>query len=128
MKNNLLTISFLIISFCLASVDTIAQRESGGDAVGKEIANEPTIFNYPNSFNTSTTIKYSVPSDGKVVLKLYNATGQQITTLINDELSRGEYSTDFNASHLSAGMYICKYWLTSGNKTSFITHRLLVIK
>ena len=61
--------------------------------------------NYPNPFNPSTKIRFSVSSPGLVSLKVYNILGQEITTLVNEEKSKGSYEVTFNASNLPSGIY-----------------------
>lgn len=61
--------------------------------------------NYPNPFNPSTTIKFAVAKDGDVKIKVYDAKGQLVNTLVNQRIITGNYSVDFNASELSSGIY-----------------------
>jgi len=67
--------------------------------------------NYPNPFNPSTSIRYKLPSSGFVSLKVFNLLGSEIVSLVNKELSAGNYSVDFNAAlqnsrgQLSSGVY-----------------------
>ena len=61
--------------------------------------------NYPNPFNPSTTIKFSVPKDGNVAIKVYDVKGQLVKTLVNQRIIVGNYTVDFNASELSSGVY-----------------------
>lgn len=61
--------------------------------------------NYPNPFNPVTTIEYSVPRQSYVSLKIYNTLGNEITTLVDDKLQPGVYSTEFDGSGLSSGVY-----------------------
>jgi hypothetical protein len=61
--------------------------------------------NYPNPFNPSTTISYSIPKAGNVVLKIYNILGQEVKTLINQHQQPGSYKINFNASSLTSGVY-----------------------
>ena len=68
--------------------------------------------NFPNPFNPSTTIQYTVPQTGKVVMGVYNIVGQEIRTLVNHVQSPGTYSVRFDASRLPSGVYL--YRLTSG--------------
>lgn len=69
--------------------------------------------NYPNPFNPETNIEYSIPSSGKVTLKVFDALGQTVAVLVNDIQSVGNHSVIFNAGNLSSGIYI--YQLTFGN-------------
>ncbi|MGE5437721.1 MAG: T9SS type A sorting domain-containing protein [Syntrophothermus sp.] len=71
--------------------------------------------NFPNPFNPSTTISYSLPSNGFTTLKVYDVLGNEVATLINEEKGPGYYTVDFNASYLSSGVYF--YNLTSGGFT-----------
>jgi hypothetical protein len=61
--------------------------------------------NYPNPFNPSTTIKYSIPVDGNVSLKLFDLLGNEIYTLVDELKQAGTHELEFNASDLSSGVY-----------------------
>lgn len=61
--------------------------------------------NYPNPFNPSTTISYSVKFDGFVSLKVYDYTGREVASLVNQEVKAGTYNVQFNALGLSSGVY-----------------------
>lgn len=69
--------------------------------------------NYPNPFNPETLIRFSLPEAGHVVLKVYDADGKEVSTLLNDYKEAGEYSVRFNGLRLSSGIYY--YSLHSGN-------------
>jgi hypothetical protein len=65
--------------------------------------------NYPNPFNPTTKIDFQIPYDTKVTLLVYDISGRQIATLINNEFKKADfYSVDFNASNLSSGVYFYK--------------------
>ena len=65
--------------------------------------------NFPEPFNPSTTIQFTVPSDGKVTLKVYNAIGQEVATLFNDEAAAGViHQVQFNGSNLASGIYFSR--------------------
>ncbi|NCQ17957.1 MAG: T9SS type A sorting domain-containing protein [Ignavibacteria bacterium] len=64
--------------------------------------------NYPNPFNPTTTIFYQIPKAGNVVLKVYNITGTEVTSLVNGYKQSGSYSVEFDASSLSSGVYFYK--------------------
>ncbi|MBZ0201021.1 MAG: T9SS type A sorting domain-containing protein [Ignavibacteriaceae bacterium] len=69
--------------------------------------------NYPNPFNPTTQINFSIPKTENVKLDVYNLLGQKVASLVNDNLSAGSYTTDWNAENLSSGTYI--YKMTAGN-------------
>ena len=71
------------------------------------------LQNYPNPFNPSTTINYQTTAAGMVTLKVYNALGKEVVTLVNEVKPAGSWSAMFNASNLSSGVYL--YRLTTGN-------------
>jgi len=62
--------------------------------------------NYPNPFNPSTTIKYQIPEDGMVTLKIYDILGKEVKTLINEQKATGRYEVKFDASDLASGIYL----------------------
>jgi hypothetical protein len=72
----------------------------------------PTGFelsqNYPNPFNPSTTIRYLLPTGGKVTLRVFNLLGQVVETLVEQQQNAGSYIVVFNASRLSSGTYFYK--------------------
>jgi hypothetical protein len=61
--------------------------------------------NYPNPFNPETEVKINLPVDGFVSLRVYNSLGGEVAVLINEERNAGIYFINFNASHLSSGVY-----------------------
>ena len=61
--------------------------------------------NYPNPFNPSTTIKYSIPEQSFVKIKVFNLLGQEIAELVNKELQTGNYEVSFNAANFPSGIY-----------------------
>lgn len=68
--------------------------------------------NYPNPFNPKTVIRYVLPSEGFVTLKIYDALGNEVSTLINKKQNQGSYEVVFDATALSSGVYF--YRLESG--------------
>ncbi len=61
--------------------------------------------NYPNPFNPSTKIQYSIPTNEFVSLKVYDVIGREVTTLVNQQQAAGVYDVKFNASNLTSGIY-----------------------
>ncbi len=65
--------------------------------------------NYPNPFNPSTNISFILSEKGKTTLKIFNSLGEEIKTLINDELEAGKlYNVNFDASGLPSGIYLAQ--------------------
>lgn len=61
---------------------------------------------YPNPFNPSTTIGFSIPQHERVTLKVFDILGREVETLVDDKLEPGEHSVVFNAKNLSSGVYL----------------------
>ncbi|MFH2057246.1 MAG: T9SS type A sorting domain-containing protein, partial [bacterium] len=61
--------------------------------------------NYPNPFNPTTTISYSLPEAAPVRLEIFNVVGQQVTTLVDQYQSPGDYQIEWNASSVASGVY-----------------------
>jgi hypothetical protein len=80
--------------------------------------------NYPNPFNPATVINYQLPLKGIVTLKIYDVTGREVKTLVNEVKEAGSNSVLFDASALSSGVYF--YKLTSGSFTD--TKKMILVK
>jgi hypothetical protein len=80
--------------------------------------------NYPNPFNPTTNISFSIAQNNFVVLKVYDVLGNEIATLVEDELNTGNYMVEFDASKLSSGVYL--YKLQTANFTK--TQKMLLLK
>jgi hypothetical protein len=61
--------------------------------------------NFPNPFNPSTSIQFTLKVDAKVSLRLFDALGQEVRTILNDNYSLGSYKIDVNAADLNSGVY-----------------------
>lgn len=88
----------------------------------------PTTFalgqNFPNPFNPSTTISYSLPQAGVVTLAIFNTLGQKVKEVVNSFQEAGNYTVSLNASDLSSGNYI---YNVSVNGQS-VSKKMLLIK
>jgi hypothetical protein len=88
----------------------------------------PTSFaidqNYPNPFNPTTNIAYAIPSDGRVTLKIYNMIGQEVATLVDENMSAGRHVATWDAKGLASGTYI--YRMQSGN--TVLTKKMTLLK
>ncbi len=91
--------------------------------------NDFSLSNYPNPFNPSTTISFSIQNDNEVELSIFNIKGQHITSIINEHLTKGKHlivwtGCDQNGHQVSSGIYF--YKLKVGNKES--VKRMLLLK
>lgn len=81
--------------------------------------------NFPNPFNPTTVVTYAIPKKSAVTLKVYDAVGRYITTLVNNELkTEGYYNVEFDASSMASGIYY--YQLTAGDFTD--TKKMIMVK
>ncbi|MCB9208731.1 MAG: T9SS type A sorting domain-containing protein [Ignavibacteriales bacterium] len=107
-------------------IDDVVVRIVGDPvAVDETLSNIPSSFdlknNYPNPFNPTTNIEFSLVKSDLTTLKVYSITGELVRTLVNSELNAGSYNYVFNGRNdngqeLSSGMYI--YELVSGANIS----------
>ncbi|MBS1516475.1 MAG: choice-of-anchor J domain-containing protein [Bacteroidetes bacterium] len=80
--------------------------------------------NYPNPFNPSTKINYALPTDGLVSIKIFDMSGKEVMSLVNEVKTAGYYSVSFNASNLSSGIYF--YSLKAADFTA--TKKMMLVK
>jgi len=64
--------------------------------------------NFPNPFNPSTTIEFSLPMDSDIRLTVYDLTGREVAILVNGKLKAGTYSANWNAESFTSGVYLVK--------------------
>jgi hypothetical protein len=79
--------------------------------------------NYPNPFNPTTTIDFTLPKAGKVVLNVYAITGQLVTTLVDEDMQSGKHSVQFIGGHLASGVYI---YTIQANNFSYYRKMMLI--
>lgn len=97
------------------------------------IGNEPGSFelstNYPNPFNPSTTISFSIPEKSFITLKVYDMLGREVAELVNEELQTGSFEKTFEASSLASGVYIYRITAMKEGKILFNeSKQMLLIK
>jgi hypothetical protein len=80
--------------------------------------------NYPNPFNPTTTINFQIQKMSLVTLKVFDALGNEVTTLVDEELSAGTYNAIFDAKGLASGIYLYKLQASGFVKTK----KLLLLK
>lgn len=95
------------------------------EPVSEAVPNQYTLSqNFPNPFNPSTQIEFSVPKEGFTTVKVYDMLGKEVATLVNEQLAPGTYRTTLDGSKLSSGTYV--YMLTSGSTR--ITKKMMLVK
>lgn len=118
------------------------QLGSGGSGVWKRPVNQltdietisggevPSSFaldqNYPNPFNPITTFRFSLPQEEYVSLKVFDAFGQEVITLISEELQLGQYEKEWNASGVGYASGVYYYRMQAGNYNQ--TKKLILMK
>ncbi len=102
-------------SFTTTSPDTFTINPAASiEYLGNQTPNEYRLeYNYPNPFNPSTIISFSMPKNEFVTLEVFNALGQNVEILISKNLSPGSYQVEFDGSGLTSGTYF--YRLKAGN-------------
>lgn len=80
--------------------------------------------NFPNPFNPNTKIVFSLKTNNFMSLRVYNALGQEVATLVDQKLSSGTYSVSFDANNIPSGIYF--YTLNAGNFSS--TKKMVLTK
>lgn len=100
-------------------------NEIGITPISGEIPNQFALHqNFPNPFNPTTNIRFDLPKNGFVTLKVYNAMGQEVATLINENLNAGVKQYDWNAIDVPSGVYF--YTLTAGDFKE--TKKMILVK
>jgi len=87
--------------------------------------------NFPNPFNPSTTISYSIPENGIVTLKVFDALGTEVRYLVDEAQEAGYHQVEFNAEGLSSGIYFYKlkvYPANGGAGEYNSTKKLVLLK
>jgi M6 family metalloprotease-like protein len=115
--------ALLSVSSNIVSVMALAPKISVGES--NKI---PSVYNleanYPNPFNPTTTIKYAVPKESLVSIKIYNSLGQKVADLLNENQIAGYYELEFDASTLPSGVYF--YQMQAGNYVE--TKKMMLMK
>ncbi|MBA4313131.1 MAG: hypothetical protein C0417_10935 [Chlorobiaceae bacterium] len=83
--------------------------------------------NYPNPFNPTTTIGFQLPQDGRVKLNIFNLLGQEITTLIEDDLPAGYHEKVWNAEGNASGVYIYQLSITNQSGYHAVDRRKIIL-
>jgi tetratricopeptide (TPR) repeat protein len=102
--------------FALAALGELKPKDNNKPSTdSKIIPTEVSINNYPNPFNPSTKIVYSLPEDSHVNITIYNSLGQEVIKLIDEQKIAGSYTIEWNPGKLSSGLY---YYRIKTDKSS----------
>jgi hypothetical protein len=93
------------------------------------------LQNYPNPFNPSTTIRYEIPEQGKVSMKIYNVLGQEIRTLVDEIQNPGHHVVVWNSKNddgsiVASGVYFCRCTATPSTRGRQVmqTMKMVLVK
>lgn len=84
--------------------------------------------NFPNPFNPTTNINYSIPFDSKVLIKIFDMTGKEIKEIVNELQKAGSYSINFNASEFASGTYFYKITALNSKENFTSTKKMILVK
>ena len=116
-----LPITFYIDDLRIVKLGALVGIEDNSQLIPMEFS---LSQNFPNPFNPTTQISYSIPQKSFVNLKVYDLLGKEISQLINEEKEAGIYEVNFDASNLSSGVYF--YHIEAGD---FIeTKKMILLK
>jgi hypothetical protein len=102
---------------------SIAAKEAGQLVASTKPGEFGLDQNYPNPFNPSTEIRFALPEDSHVQLKVFNSLGQEVQTLINQMAPAGNHSVKLDAKNLASGVYF--YRIQAGGFTAMKKMMLL---
>ena len=112
------------------TVDPITGIGNGGEQTAAIIPTEYSLNqNFPNPFNPTTKIDYSIPVEGKVNIAVYDIAGREVMNLVNAVQPAGFYSVNFNGVNLASGMYFYRINVEGESAKNFrATKRMVLIK
>ncbi len=125
-----MSVSLLPGEFKIYTTQKLPTPEAGiATSIFEKDENElPVDFNldqnFPNPFNPSTKISFSIPQSGMVNLAVYNSLGELVKVLVNEQMSQGKYNVDFDATGLSSGIYF--YRLVS--EGTVLSKKMILLK
>ena len=119
--NTSIKISALLFIILLAIITSCNSEEEKFDELPTDYS---LINNFPNPFNPSTKIRYSIPQSSKVVIKVFDILGNEIETLIDEQKPIGTYELTWYAENLPSGIYF--YRLQAG--TFVETKKMILMK
>jgi hypothetical protein len=101
------------------------------EIVSSAIPDNISFNQYPNPFNPSTKITYTLPEAANVSLQVFDVLGNEVATLVNESQQSGAYEVEFNARGFASGMYLCRIQIipANGARQTFVeTRKMLLLK
>ncbi len=96
-----------ILHYRLKQIDFNGEYEFSNEVTVEITPNKFALYqNYPNPFNPSTNIRFQVPEQSRVIIKIYNILGAEVSTLLDEKKEQGVFEVKFNAENLPSGTYI----------------------
>lgn len=83
---------------------------------------------YPNPFNASSRIRYTLPEEARVVLEVFDVLGRRVEVITDSRQKAGEYTAEWNAQNTAGGTYICRMTVISASGTKQISRKLVLLK
>ncbi len=115
----------------LGTVKRVVMASAGNNKIGDVVSSAPGPVkgfalnqNFPNPFNPSTAIEFSIPSKSHVVLQVIDVLGREVATVVSEQLPAGNHVRRWDAGRLSTGVYFCR--LRAGGFTE--TRKLTLIR
>jgi len=103
---------------------------STGNGTNSEVPSRYSLEqNFPNPFNPSTNVKFSIPANGIVKLTVFDITGREVKVLANEKMNTGSYEINFNGTGISSGVYFYRLDVTGKDGLSFSdTKKMILVK
>ena len=122
-----------ILYYRLKQIDYNGEFEYSNEVevlLGEVPENYSIQQNYPNPFNPSTKVTFSLPEENKVVIRVFNAMGEQVREIERGILSHGYFEQDFEMGTESSGMYFCQVLCTNtiSGRTKSLTIKMVLMK
>lgn len=109
----------------VAKEQTVSSVVDGGSMVSTSSLQQ----NFPNPFNNATVIRYSVNEASDVNIKIFDVTGREVSTLVNEPKQSGVFSVGFSNTNIASGTYIYRMITrNSSGKTTVETKKMIVMK
>ena len=117
-----------ILGPCASALTTISIAENAGIYKEQSIPSQYKLTNYPNPFVGTSTIKYELPFDSKVSIKVYDVMGRMVATLVDANKKAGAYTVNFKAGNLSKGSLYYRIIATSKEKQFEQTNKMIQMR